>query len=382
MEPTYLDYAATTPLRREVREAMSRVQAERFGNPSSLHRWGREARATLEDARARLASLLGASPAEIVFTRGGTEADNLAVMGRARAARGAAVVCSAIEHRAVLATARAAELEGAPLHILPVSRDGVVEIDALSPLLGLRPAVVSVMWVNNEIGTIQPIPELAALCSAAGVVFHSDAIQAFGKLPIRVDEGVPLSLLSISAHKIGGPKGVGALFVRKGTDLAPLIHGGGHERGMRAGTEDVAGAVGLAVAAELWIRDREVESPRLAALMRRLEEGLREQIPDLSVNGAEAPRAPYILSVSLPGVNSEMLLPALDMEGLAVSSGSACSSGTVTPSHVLTAMGVPAEISGPSIRFSLGRETTAAEIDRVVATLPTLVERMRALAAL
>lgn len=381
MEPIYLDYAATTPVRREVREAMDRVDAERFGNPSSVHRWGREARAALEDARARLAKLLGALPSEIVFTRGGTESDNLAILGRARLDHGRPVVCSAIEHRAVLATARAAEAEGSPLHILPVNHAGVVEVDALTPFLDPTPAVVSVMWVNNEVGTVQPIAELAERCASAGVVFHTDAIQAFAKLRVRVDE-VPVRLLSISSHKIGGPKGVGALFVRKGTELAPMIFGGGHERGMRAGTEDVAGAVGFALAAELWLRDQEEVTRRLAELRDRLEGALKARIPDLEVNGAGAPRAPHILSVSLPGVNAETLLVTLDLEGLAVSSGSACSSGAVTPSHVLTEMGIPDEVAGPSIRLSLGRETTAEEIDRVIATLPPLVERMRALATM
>ncbi|MBW3630558.1 MAG: cysteine desulfurase [Gemmatimonadetes bacterium] len=381
MEPIYLDYAATTPVRREVREAMARIDADRFGNPSSVHRWGREGRAALEDARARLAKLLGASPVEIIFTRGGTEADNLAILGRARASRHQSVVCSAIEHRAVLASARAAEAEGHPLHILPVDDDGVVEVAALDAFLDPKPAVVSVMWVNNEVGTVQPVPELADRCRAAGVVFHTDAIQAFGKFPVRVDE-VPVDLLSISAHKIGGPKGVGALFVRRGVELSPLIYGGSHEHGMRAGTEDVAGAVGFALAAELWLRDQADQTRRLGELRDRLEAGLLARIPDLVVNGAGATRASNILSISLPGVNSETLLVTLDLEGLAVSSGSACSSGAVTPSHVLTEMGIPDEVAGPSVRLSLGRETTTEEIDRVLNTLPPLVERMRALASI
>jgi cysteine desulfurase len=379
MEPIYLDYAATTPMRKEVREAMSRMDAERFGNPSSVHRWGREARAALEEARARLAKLIGASPVEIVFTRGGTEADNLAVLGRARAFPHQPIVCSAIEHRAVLSAARAAEAEGHPLHILPVNAAGVVEVAELDQFLDPKPAVVSVMWVNNEVGTVQPIRELAERCRAAGVVFHTDAIQAFGKFPVRVDE-VPVDLLSISAHKIGGPKGVGLLYVRRGTELSPIIYGGSHEHGMRAGTEDVAGAVGFATAAELWVRDLAEQSRRIAELRDRLETGLRERIPDLVVNGGGATRAPNILSVSLPGVNTETLVVTLDLEGFAVSSGSACSSGAVTPSHVLTEMGVPDEVAGPTVRFSLGRETTSEEIDRVIATLPTVVERMRALA--
>lgn len=380
MKPIYLDHAASTPLRPEVREAMLPFLSERFGNPSSLHRWGRESRAQLENARARLAGVLGASASEIVFTRGGTEADNLAVLGRARARRGAPVVCSAIEHKAVLAAARAAEAEGTPLHVLPVDATGTVRAASLDGVLAREPAVVSVMWVNNEVGTVQPITELVERCGAAGVVFHSDAIQAFGKMRVRVDE-VPVDLLSLSAHKINGPKGTGALFVRRGVELAPLIHGGGHERGLRSGTEDVAGAVGLSVAAELAAAELETEMVRMRALRDRLESSLRERIPDLVVNGAGAERAPHVLNVSVPGASAEMLLLSLDMEGIAVSSGSACSSGAVTPSHVLTAMGIPAEAAGPSVRFSFGRGTTEAEIDRAATIVPRVMVRLRALAS-
>lgn len=380
MEAIYLDYSATTPVRREVREAMLPLFDERFGNPSSVHRWGREARAALEQARARLAAVLGAAPAEIVFTRGGTESDNLAVLGRARLLPEGAVVCSRIEHKAVLASAHAAAADGNPLYLLPVGSDGVVDADALAPLLAEAPAVVSVMWVNNEVGTIQPVQRLAEECAAAGVAFHTDAVQAFGKLPVRADR-VPAALISVSAHKIGGPKGVGALFVRRGTKLEPLIHGGGHERGLRAGTEDVAGAVGMAVAAELAAREMEAEMARLGSLRDRLEAALRGAVPDLVVNGAGAERVSTILNVSVPGVAADALIPTLDLQGLAVSSGSACSSGAVTPSHVLTAMGVPAAVAGPSVRFSLGHQTTAAEIERVITTFPPLVARLRELAA-
>ncbi len=380
MDPIYLDYAATTPLRPEVREAMLPFLGETFGNPSSVHRWGREAKVRLEEARAKVAAAIGASPTEIVFTRGGTEADNLAILGRSRHLRGSPVVCSAIEHRAVLNAARAAESEGAPLHLLPVDEQGVVVLDPLDDVLPSNPAVVSVMWVNNEVGSIQPIELLADRCAAVGVVFHTDAIQAFGKLPVRVDSA-PISLLSLSAHKIGGPKGVGALYIRKGVKVEPLIHGGGHERGMRAGTEDVAGAVGFGAAAELVLRDREEQMARLGSLRDRLEAALRERVPDLIVNAGRAERVPTILNVSIPGASSEVLLVTLDLEGIAVSSGSACSSGGVTPSHVLTTMGLPAEVAGPSVRFSLGRETTAADIDRVIEIFPPLMERLRALAA-
>lgn len=379
MDPIYLDNAATTPVRPEVREAMLPFLGDRFGNPSSVHRWGREARAALDDARARLAELLGARPSEIVFTRGGTEADNLAVFGRVRCGKGAPVVCSAFEHKAVLAAARAA-VDAPSLRLLAVRADGTVDDDALDALLEPRPCLVSVMWVNNEIGTIQPVERLAARCREAGVTFHTDAIQAFGKLPVRVDE-VPVDLLSLSAHKFGGPKGVGALYVRRGTCLAPLVHGGGQERGLRSGTEDVAGAVGLATAAELAVRERETTMPRLAALRDRLEAGLRERIPDVVIHGAGAARVPTICNLSVPGTEPEALLLSLDLEGVAVSSGSACSSGAFSASSVLSAMGVPEELARPSLRFSLGRQNTAQEIERVLEIVPAVVERVRALAA-
>lgn len=376
MEPIYLDYAATTPVRAEVREAMLPLLGDCFGNASSVHRWGREAKVKLEEARARLAHLLGAQPTEVIFTRGGTEADNLAILGRARKVRGAPVACSAIEHRAVLSAARTAEAEGADLHLLPVGGDGVVAADALYDVLPHRPAVVSVMWANNEVGTIQPVPALAERCAESDVVFHTDAVQAFGKLPVRVDE-VPVGMLSVSAHKVYGPKGTGALFVRKGIQLEPLIHGGGHERGMRAGTEDVAGAVGLAVAAELAVREIDGEMARLRRLRDRLEAGLRARVPDLVVNGAGAERIATALNVSVPAASTELLLISLDMEGIAASSGSACSSGGVKASHVLTAMGIPHEVAGPSVRFSLGHGTTEDEIDRVLGTFPALIQRLR-----
>jgi cysteine desulfurase len=377
MEPIYLDYAATTPVRPEVREAMLPFFSDTYGNASSVHRWGRAAKVKLEEARSRIAALVGAQPAELVFTRGGTEADNLAILGRSRSVRGGGVACSATEHRAVLLAARvAAEEFEAPLHVLAVDGQGVVDVDQLSSILDPSLAVVSVMWANNEVGTVQPVLRVAEACAAAGVVFHSDAIQAFGKLPVRVDE-VPVSLLSLSAHKISGPKGVGALFIRKGTKLEPLIYGGGHERGLRAGTEDVAGAVGFAMAAELAVRERSQEAARLQRLRDRLQQMLVDRVPDLVVNAGSAERLPNILNVSVPGANSELLLVVLDLEGVAVSSGSACSSGGVTPSHVLTAMGLPAEVAGPSVRFSLGRGTTEKDVERVAEIFPPVMVRLR-----
>jgi cysteine desulfurase len=376
-EPVYLDYAATTPLRPEVREAMLAVLGDRWGNPSSVHRWGREARAVLEDARARFAAVIGASPAEIVFTRGGTEADNLAILGRAGADGSRAVAVSAIEHKAVLASARALAADGGTVRTVPVDAHGRVDLDALAEIVRAdRPAVVSVMWANNEAGAIQPVEQVAAICAEAGVAFHTDAVQALGKLPVRLD-AVPVALAAFSAHKLGGPRGTGALFVRRGTQLHPLLHGGGQERGMRSGTEDVAAAVGFAVAAELAEAERETVMARIAALRDRLEAGLCERVPGLRVNAAGAPRLPTISNVSAPGADAEMLLMALDLEGIAASSGSACSSGAVEPSHVLTAMGVPADVAGPSVRFSLGRETTDADIDRALEVFPTVIERLR-----
>jgi cysteine desulfurase len=260
-----------------------------------------------------------------------------------------------------------------------VDAEGRVRMEELEDALAGHPAVVSVMWANNEIGTVQPVPEIARRCHEAGVIFHTDAVQALGKLEVRVDR-VPVSLLSVSAHKIGGPKGVGALFVRRKTRVIPLVHGGGQERGLRPGTEDVAGAVGFAVAAELAEREREAGGARIAALRDRLQTGLVAAVPDLVVNAAGVERIPTLLNVCFPGADAESLLLSLDLEGIAVSSGSACSSGAVEPSHVLMAIGRTPEEAGPSVRFSLGRETTAEEIDRVIAVVPRTVERLRTLA--
>jgi cysteine desulfurase len=375
-DPVYLDYAATTPLRPEARDAMLDVLARRWGNPSSVHRWGREARAALEDARARFAAVIGAAPAEIIFTRGGTEADNLAVLGRARSAAGP-IACSAIEHKAVLSASKAAAGDDGRLRIIPVDPHGVVDVDALAAIVrDEAPALVSVMWASNEVGTIQPVERIAEICVEAGVTLHSDAVQALGKVPVRVDR-VAVDTLAFSAHKLGGPRGAGVLFARRGTRLDPLLFGGGQERGLRPGTEDVASAVAFAVVAELAEAEREETMARIGALRDRLEAGLCERIAGLRINSAAAPRLPTISNLSIPGADPEMLLMALDLEGIAASSGSACSSGAVEPSHVLLAMGLPAELAGPSVRFSLGRDTTEEDIERVVEIVPALIERLR-----
>jgi cysteine desulfurase len=388
MEPIYLDYAATTPLRPEVREAIVAVWSD-FGNPSSLHRWGRGARVRLVESRERLAAVLGARRREGVFTGSGTEADNLAILGRWRAARlgqGSAVgapavgviVCSAIEHRAVLAAAQAAGREGAEVVLLGVDSAGRVDPGSLEEALRARPALVSVMWANNEVGTLQPVRELAERCRQAGVTFHSDAVQALGRERIRLDE-VPCDLLTVSAHKVGGPQGIGALYIREGVQLEPLIHGGGQEEGRRAGTEAVAAAVGFAVAAELAEREREAEAARLSNLRDHLEQGLLARIPGTTINGAGAPRLPHLLSLNIPGVELELLLMSLDLEGIAASSGSACRSGAVEPSHVLVAMGAAREGESP-LRLSLGRETTAAQIDLALERITRVVGKLQSLA--
>ena len=378
-EPIYLDHAATTPVRPEVREAMEPFFGPRFGNPSSLHRWGREARVALDEARERVAACLGARTDEICFTSGGTESDNIAVLGawRARRTEGRnAVVSTPIEHKAVLAAVHQASREGAEERLCGMTTSCTVDTSSFDDLVQPDVAIASVMWVNNEVGTIQPIEELAGTANKRGVLFHTDAVQAFGKVTIDAAR-VPFDILSISGHKIGAPKGCGAVFVRRGTVLEPLFHGGTQDRGRRPGTENVAAAVGLARAAELTLAERAEECARLTALRDRLERAIVAAIPDAVVHGRGARRAPHILSVSVPGTDSESLLMALDLQGIACSAGSACQSGSVTPSHVLTACGVRPDIASASIRMSFGSLTTDACIDRVAAVFPSLVRKAR-----
>lgn len=372
----YLDHAATTPVRPGVRAAMEPFLAERFGNPSSSHGPGRQARAALERARQRVAAVVGAAPDEILFTGGGTEADNLALLGRWRAT-GGSVVISAVEHSAVRRAAAQAAREGARVTTLAVDEAGRLDRGALDEALRDPHAVVSVMWGNNEVGALQPIREAAALCRERGVAFHTDAVQAVGHVPVSVQD-VTCDLLAMSAHKFGGPKGVGALFVRTGTELAPLIHGGGQERGMRAGTSNVAGAVGLAEALERATANGNEEAGRLRGLRDRLESGLRAAIDGLIVNSADAERLPHILSVGLEEVDSDVLLASLDLGGLAVSSGSACHSGASAPSHVLLAMGARPDAV---VRFSLGWPTTEQDIEMAETIFIDVVERARGVAA-
>ena len=381
-DPVYLDHAATTPVREEVLEAMQPFFGARFGNPSSVHRWGREARTALDEAHERVARTLGASADEVIFTSCGTEADNMAVLGvwRARRSEGRSVVVTTpIEHKAVLAAAHQAEKEGAGLRIVRMTPDGLADDASFDSMVDEQVAIVSVMWVNNEIGVVQPVPALAARARAKGVIFHTDAVQAFGKVLIDA-KSMPFDVLSISGHKIGAPKGIGALYVRRGTPIEPLMFGGEQDRGRRPGTENVAMAVGLARAAELAVVEREAECVALAAHRDRLEAALMERIPDAVIHGRGAPRAPHIMNISVPGSDSESLLMALDLRGIACSSGSACQSGSVSPSHVLAAIGVPADVAASAIRMSLGCLTTSACIDRVLEVFPMLIEKARRLA--
>lgn len=379
MDPIYLDYAATTPVREEVRAAMEPYLWEDFGNPSSTHRWGRRAQAALEEARAAVAEALGARRREVVFVRGGTESDNLALLGRVEADRRAGrtphVVTTAVEHKAVLDTARAAQAGGARCTVLPVDAGGAVSLEALDEALQGGASLVSVMWVNNEVGTVQPMEGLAARARERGVPVHTDAVQAVGKLPVRVDR-VPVDLLSVTGHKIYGPKSTGALFVRDGVALASRIHGGSQEGGLRPGTQDVGGAVGLATALRLAVAEQDAFARSRRPLRDELEARLVAGIPGLVVHGAPGVRAPHILSVGIPEVDPELLQVSLDMEGLAVSGGSACTSGSTALSHVLEALlgaGTPPAV----IRYSLGRTSTREEIVRAAEVTLGVVERLR-----
>jgi cysteine desulfurase len=372
----YLDYAATTPLRAEVAEAMRASLPNSNYNPSSLHAEGRRARASLDNARSQIASLLGASRNEVVFTGGGTESDNLAIMGAARASgRPARIVATAIEHHAVLGALEVLEDDGFETALIPVDARGHVDRGAFEAALTPGTLLASVAYANNEIGTVAPIAALAAVAHARGVFLHTDAVQAPSWLPLDVG-ALGADLLSLSGHKFGGPKGVGVLYVRSGTPLAPITGGGGQEFGRRSGTQNVAGIVGLARALELAVAEREAAASRIGALRDRLQAGMLEAVPDVTINGGE-PRLPNLLHVTLAGVSGDELLIGLDLAGVAVSAGSACTSGSPEPSHVLAALAGGRAHAGGGIRLSLGISTTSTEVDRVLALLPGVVARLR-----
>ena len=376
----YLDHNATTPVAAQVADAMHEAVRGCFGNASSIHTFGQAAKAALDDARSAVADLLGARPNDVIFTGSGTEADNLAIRGVAEASVPAGrrhLIASAIEHEAVLNTLKALSKRGWTTTLLPVGAAGVVEPAALEAATTDDTALVSVMHANNEIGTLQPVAELAAIAHRHGALFHTDAVQTAGKLPLDVT-ALGVDLLSLSAHKFNGPKGVGALWIRRGMRLVAPTTGGRQERNRRAGTENVPAIVGLGVAAGLAARKLALEATRLSALRDRLESSLLDRIPGTTVNGSDA-RVPNTTNISFDGVEAEALLIALDLEGIAVSTGSACSSGTLEPSHVLRAMGLTPRRAQSSIRFSLGLGNTDGEVDRVVAVLPPLVAKLRAL---
>ncbi len=379
----YLDYSATTPLRPEVRPAIAPYLEGQFGNPSSTHRYGRDARVAVDEARRSLLDALGARRGRIVFSGSGSEADCLAVLGFARRRPGGCVVRSAIEHKAVIASTRALAESGYDVRVAPVHENGTVDTERLADLIpdDGRPTLVSVMWANNETGVIQPVAELAQLCHERRATFHSDAVQAFGKIPLELEDA-GVDLVALAAHKLGGPKGVGALFVRDEVELEPIVYGGGQEGGLRAGTENVAGIVGFAAAATVAVSELQTESARLGALRDRLESGLREALPEIFVNGGDAPRRlPNVLNVSIPGIDLEGLLTALDLEGICVSSGSACTTGSVEPSHVIAAMGREGDLARNAIRLSLGWGTREDDIAYVLRVFPKLVKRLRAFAS-
>ena len=381
MNPVYLDHAATTPVRPEVREAMAPFDDAVFGNPSSTHRWGREASAALENARAEAAAALGARNAEICFVRGGTEGDNLAVCGSVRAlaedGRTPRLVVTAIEHHAVLHVAeRLRDAGECDLTIVQVAPDGAIDLEVMGAALGDGPAAISCMWVNNETGIVLPLEELAALAEEHGAVLHTDAVQAVGKIPVDVGALGGVDLLTVSGHKIYGPKGTGLLYVRRGTKLTPLLHGGGQERKLRPGTEDVAGAVGLATALRLAVEEQEAEGRRLERLRNRLESTLTSRLEGVFVTGDTATRAPHVANVGFEGVDTTMLLINLDLEGIAASGASACQSGSGRGSHVLEALHGP-DLGRAHVRFSLGRLSDDDGIKRAAEKTVEIVGRLR-----
>ncbi len=385
MKKIYLDNNATTRMREEVLEAMLPFYKDVYGNASSVHEFGRTARKAVDDARAKVASLLGASGAdEVVFTSGGTESDNFAIKGVAHALkrqRGRHIITSSIEHHAVLNTCKFLEKEGYETTYVGVDRDGVVNVDELKGAIKEGTILISIMLANNEVGTIEPVREIGEIARDKGIIFHTDAVQAMGKVPVDVSR-LNVDLLSLSGHKIYGPKGIGALYIRKKTKITPILQGGHHEMNKRAGTENVAGIVGLGRASELAKQELRKESEYVMELRDHLYTGIVERIKFVRLNGHPEKRLPNTVNVGFKYLEGESIILNLDMEGVAVSTGSACTSGSLEPSHVLTAMGVdPADTQG-SIRFSLGRDTTKEDIDYVVRVLPPIIQRLRAMSPL
>jgi len=386
MKRIYLDHNATTPVEPSVLEAMLPFFSGDFGNASSIHTFGQRARAAVETAREQVAALLNARPQEIVFTSGGTESDNHAIFGVFASAAGAAtsstaiphIITSSIEHEAVLNTCQALEKRGVAISYLPVDRAGLIDPEAVREAIRPDTILIALMHANNELGTVQPLAEFGRIAAEADVYFHTDAVQSVGKIPVDV-KALQLDLLSLSGHKLYAPKGVGALFIKGGTRLRQFLYGGHHQRGFRPGTENVAGIVGLGKAAELARLSLQSDASRIAALRDRLEQGLLARVPDAQANAASAPRTPNTCNITFPGIEGEALIIALDLKGLACSTGAACSSGAVEPSHVLTAIGLSAPDARATIRFSLGRYTTESEIDAALEIVPAAVAQLRQL---
>ena len=380
MKRIYFDHNATTPVATEVLAAMLPYLKEEFGNASSIHAFGQNARGAVEQARSSVAALLGARAADIMFTSGGTESNNHAIFGAVAAAPGKAkhVITSAIEHVAVLDTCKALAKSGVELTILPVDREGLVNPEHVRGAIRSETVLITLMLANNEIGTIEPIEEIGKIAAEKGIVFHTDAVQAAGKIPIDVEK-LSVNLLSISAHKFCGPKGVGALYIRKGTQLDPLLYGGHSERDRRPGTEDVAAIAGMGKAAELARIGMREENERIRGLRDRLERGLLERVPHSWVNGGRAPRVPNTSNMTFPFIEGEAMVIALDLKGIACSTGAACSSGAVEPSHVLVALGLAPEDARATLRLSLGHQTTEEEINFALETIPPVIERLRQL---
>jgi len=380
MRKVYLDHSATTPVHPEVLEAMLPYYKEKFGNPSSIHEYGRVAKTALEEAREKVAKLFNCSPYEIYFTSGGTESDNLAIKGVAFAnkKKGKHIITSSVEHHAVLESCKFLKKEGYEITYLPVDRWGLVDPNDLRKNIKDDTILVSIMHVNNETGTIQPIEELVRIAKEKGVYFHTDAVQSAGKIPIDVQE-LPIDLASISGHKIYGPKGVGAIYIRKGTRIIPLSHGGHHERSRRAGTENIPGIVGLGEAVEMALKDMDKHNKHLKNLTETFFKKLKETVKDIQLNGHPEKRIPSTLNISFKGVEGESIILSLDMKGVAVASGSACTSGSLEPSHVLSAMRIEPAVTQSSIRFSFGTENTPEDADYVIGVLPEIIERLRSM---
>lgn len=372
----YMDHNATTPCDRRVMEEMQPYFNEKFGNPSSLYQSARTAKRDIEKAREQVASLLDCSPEEIFFTSGGTEADNWAIRGCAIKNKGRHIITSKIEHHAVLNTCRFMEKNGYEVTYIPVDRYGVVDIEELKKSINKDTFLITIMHANNEIGTIQRIKEISAIAKERGIYFHTDAVQTAGKIPVSVKD-LGVDMLSLSGHKFYGPKGIGALYIRKGTKISPILYGGEQEKGRRAGTENVPGIVGIGKAAEIAKSEMEEEAERVKLLRDKLENGIKDRIPEIIINGHPEQRLFNTLNMCIKYIEGEGILLHLDMEGICASSGSACTSGSLEPSHVLLALGLPHEVAHSSLRLSLGKDNTEQEVNRVIEVLPGIAEKLR-----